>query len=98
MKRILFKGQEYLMVDNAITTPESYANFEVSFAHYYPDRDVIQRYGETIGTFKDITILEDNITDPGAGTESFDGFMGRGWFEPPLKVRNRKITPGGSHE
>lgn len=31
--------------------------FAISFAHFYPERDVISRFGEKIGTSKDLQVL-----------------------------------------
>lgn len=97
MKKILFKSQEYLLLEGgAITTPDDYANWRVSFAHYYVEQDAIKRYNEIIGSGADIKVLEE-LDDPGPGTKSDDGFMDSGWFRKPTKatVVNSKSLQSG---
>jgi len=69
MKEILFKGKKYLFGGESldengfIATKYQYENFLCSFAHYYSDKGV-NRFGEFIGTRKDIKILGEKDIKP----------------------------------
>lgn len=78
--KIRFKGQEYILVEGALTTPEDFAGFEPSFAHLINGK--VMRYGDVIGAECDIEYL--GRTE--AKVKSFDGLNSRGWFEKPKKV------------
>lgn len=62
MKRnIKFKGQEFILVgerDGAIATKYQYQHGLCSYAHLYPNGE-INRYGQVIGTIKDIEFGEE---------------------------------------
>ncbi len=62
MQKIRFKGQEYLLVEGAIATPEQYENFLPSYAHLFENGEIL-RYGKLIGNKSDIEYLEE-IEDP----------------------------------
>lgn len=58
-KKYLFGGNG-LDESNFIATKNQYKNGFCSFAYYYP-KEGINRFGNIIGTRKDIKILKDNI-------------------------------------
>lgn len=57
-KRIRFQNQEYLLVENAITTEEAFRNGEMGYAHIGDD-DLVRRFGGIIGSRDEIEILGD---------------------------------------
>lgn len=54
--RVRFQGAEYIMVGEAITTPELYEAGECSFAHLCGD-GLIRRFREVIGRKEDLIPL-----------------------------------------
>jgi hypothetical protein len=87
MKRILFKGQEYILTDDgAIADEADLKNFRASFAHYYPESDAVLRYGEQIGSSKDFKVLNDNVQNLHPGQDSLSGISDNAWFAAPKKV------------
>lgn len=62
MRKVWFKGEEYFLIgkgDNvAIATKEQYENGLCSFAHLKPNGN-IYRFGEIIGTKKDLDFKSD---------------------------------------
>jgi hypothetical protein len=54
-QRISFQGQEYLLIENAIATPEQYINGRVS--HACLKGKAVYRYNKEIGTIDDIEFL-----------------------------------------
>lgn len=64
MKRIKFRGEEYLFGGDSldesgfISKQEDFQNGRVSFAHYFPGQGVM-RFREQIGRREDIQILGD---------------------------------------
>lgn len=79
MKRIRFKGTEYLFKGDSldesgfIATRNQYENAQTSFAHYYPGLGIM-RFNEKIGSAEDIEIIGDaNISmDPDAAENMMD--------------------------
>ncbi len=63
-KRIRLFGKDYLLIKGAIATQEAYENFEMSFAHLFPDGN-IKRLNQIIGTEKDIEYLDEKETKNG---------------------------------
>lgn len=55
-KRIRFQNQEYLLIENAIATEESFRNGEMGYAHIGDD-GLVRRFGSVIGSRDDIEIL-----------------------------------------
>ena len=55
--RIRWRGEEYILVDGAITTRERFAADEMSVAHFYPEDDCIMQWRKQVGTAKDIEFL-----------------------------------------
>jgi hypothetical protein len=61
IEKIKFKNRDYLLIGNrsdggAIATEECFENFEQSFAHLMPNKNIL-RFGVKIGTIKDIIFL-----------------------------------------
>lgn len=59
---ILFQGKRYLLIGNleeggAIATEEQYEQFKKSFAHLFPDGNIVQD-GRVIGRKEDISVIE----------------------------------------
>ena len=90
MKRILFKGQPYLLVGTltdggAIATEAQFRDGEVSYAHLYATGDV-QRHGARIGGRTDIEVLGDCDIEQspealGRVLRAIDAILpGRRWF------------------
>ncbi len=81
-QRIRFQGKEWLLVVDAITTDERYANFLCSYAHIYPSGE-IRRYGEVIGHADDIEVLGDvDDIEHGTGTV-ISGLTDSSWYGNP---------------
>ncbi len=63
---IVFQGNDYIIVagdletGGPIATEEQYENFECSFAHLFPNGDVL-RFQEKIGTRDDILLKEKEV-------------------------------------
>jgi len=55
--KIKFKGNEFLLIHGAITTPELFERFSPSLAHLMEDGAVI-RYDISFGNHEDIEIIE----------------------------------------
>ena len=59
VQAIRLGGEDFILTEgNAITTPEDYSAFRESYAHYFPDRDLVMRYRHQIGTTTDIEFGE----------------------------------------
>ena len=82
MQRIKFKGEEYLLVDNSITTIERYKSGTVSYARIRDD-GIVMRYQEKIGDKEDIEFLEE-IEDIEMTPDGIrDMLLGKSWFSGP---------------
>lgn len=62
MYKIKFQGNDYLLIgetprEGAIATPEQYGNFDISYAHLFPDGRVM-RHKQQIGNREDIQFME----------------------------------------
>ena len=59
---IKFNGEDYLLIGDiegggAIATKEQYENFELSYAHLFPD-GIIMRFEVQIGTINDLEFIK----------------------------------------
>lgn len=80
---IKFKGQEFLVAIDAITTKEAYENGQISFAHIYDDRGVF-RFGKKIGEKSDVEYTdkyEEVDPTPEAFGNLMGNFLGEDWEE-----------------
>jgi hypothetical protein len=79
-QQIVFQGNKYILVLGAITTPNDYKHGYPSYAHL-EDNGRIMRYGNQIGTKKDIKFTKKFIdVEPNYMEAISNMFGGSGWF------------------
>ena len=76
--KITFQRKRYILVDNVITTKESYENGTVSYALLTDDGNIM-RYGEIIGNEKDIEFIGEE--DCKLGLKTLSGLLGDSWWK-----------------
>ena len=77
-QKIIFKGNEYILVAGGITTKEDFENGRISYAHLYPD-GIIKRHTEIIGTKDDIIFTDEFIEATPNLDGFFEGLFGDSW-------------------
>ena len=78
---IRFKGRKYLLIKGAIATKKQYESGKPSYAHLH-DNGIISRFGNDIGTKKDIvyTGRQIKVQPTMVGMlNMFDAMFGEGW-------------------
>jgi len=79
MQKIKFQGEEWLLVDNSITTEDRFKHGIVSHAHICKD-GIIRRYNQEIGAKDDIEIIEE-IEDVEIASDGIENLLlHRSWF------------------
>ncbi len=77
-QKIFFEGNEYILVNNAITTKFAFEKGIQSFAHIFPD-GMIRQFGIVIGAKEDIVFTEEYIEVDPDFDEFFNGIFGGSW-------------------
>ena len=81
-KLIRFKGHEFILdEEGTIATKENYRDCLPSYAHYFPETNIIMRFREQIGTSADIEILDENYHIE-RNTDKFFENMNVNWYDP----------------
>lgn len=78
LPKIIFEGNEYIIVDGAIATREAYMNGTVSYAHLM-NNGRIMRFHKQIGTKEDITYTGEFVEANPDRRTFFKGLDDPGW-------------------
>ena len=77
---IRFKGNTYILVEDAITTPLDYKHGYPSYAYLCPNGKIM-RYGNAIGKKEDILFTgKYKKVKPNFSEGIYNMMFGRGWF------------------
>lgn len=74
-KKILFKGQPFILMGGALTTAEAFKRGEASYAHFWPEKDAVKRFGKLIGTGADIVETGETVEVKMDLLEIFESFL-----------------------